>query len=91
MPAIVWPTEFPPITIPPDNVVLQQRGRVRGTGHHSVIQVPGTDSWYIFYHRHALTNGSGYARETCLSPMEFELDGRIKRIDPLQPAFADRP
>ena len=61
-----------PITVPDDNVILQQRGRAVGTGHHSVVQVPGTDRWYIFYHRHAIPNGSGYLRETCIADMGFE-------------------
>jgi beta-xylosidase len=80
-----------PIEVPPDNVILRRRGRVVGTGHHSVIRMPGTDRWYIFYHRHAIPNGSGYIRETCLAPMEFGPDGTIKKIDPLAPAFAEIP
>jgi hypothetical protein len=78
-----------PIEVPHDNIILQKRGRAVGTGHHSVIQIPGTDRWYIFYHRHAIPNGSGYTRETCLSRMEFEPDGSIKKIDPLAQAFPD--
>jgi beta-xylosidase len=78
-----------PIEVPHDNVILQKRGRAVGTGHHSVVRVPGTDRWYIFYHRHAIPNGSGYIRETCLSEMEFGPDGRIKKIDPLAPAPTD--
>jgi beta-xylosidase len=78
-----------PITIPPDNVILQKRGRVVGTGHNSAIQIPGTDRWYLFYHRHAVPNGSGYLRETCLAPMMFGPDGRIGKIDPLTAAFPD--
>ncbi len=76
-----------PIEIPSDNVILQRRGPVVGTGHHSVVQVPGTDRWYMFYHRHAIPNGNGYLRETCLARMEFDADGRIKPVDPLAPAF----
>ena len=72
-----------PITVPEDNVILQKRGQVVGTGHHSVIQVPGTDRWYIFYHRHAIPDGSGYLRETCIADMGFEPDGRISKVDPL--------
>ena len=78
-----------PIEIPPDNVILQRRGRVVGTGHHSVINVPGTDRWYIFYHRHAIPNGSGSARETCLSQMQFGEEGRIEKVDPLAPTFPE--
>jgi len=78
-----------PIEIPPNNVVLQKRGRALGTGHHSVIQVPGTDRWYIVYHRHAVPNGNGYARETCLSRMDFGPDGRIEKVDPLEAVFPE--
>jgi beta-xylosidase len=80
-----------PIDIPPDNVILQRRGRVVGTGHNSVIRAPGTDSWYMFYHRHAIPNGSGYKRETCLAPMAFEPDGRIGKVDPLAATFPPGP
>ncbi len=76
-----------PIEVPPDNVILERRGRAVGTGHHAVVQVPGTDRWYIFYHRHAIPNGNGYTRQTCLARMEFDAAGRIKKIDPLEPAF----
>jgi beta-xylosidase len=78
-----------PIVVPPDNVILQKRGRAVGTGHHAVVQVPGTDRWYIIYHRHAIPNGNGYTRETCLARMEFSEDGRIKKVDPLAPAFPE--
>jgi beta-xylosidase len=77
-----------PIEVPRDNVILQKRGQVVGTGHHSVVQVPGTDRWYMFYHRHAIPKGNGYIRETCLARMEFDIEGRIKPVDPLAPAFS---
>ncbi len=76
-----------PIQIPADNVILRQKGQVKGTGHHSVIQVPGTDRWYIVYHRHAIPNGNGYTRETCLGRMEFGRDGQIKPVNPLDAVF----
>ena len=76
-----------PIEIPPDNVILQKRGQAVGTGHHSVVQVPGTDHWYIIYHRHAIPNGNGYTRETCIARMEFDAAGHIKKADPLAVAF----
>ena len=80
-----------PIDVPPNNVILRRRGRVVGTGHNSVIQIPGTDRWYIFYHRHAVPNGSGYLRETCLAPLRFDADGRIEKVDPLADPFSDEP
>jgi beta-xylosidase len=78
-----------PIEIPPDNVILQRRGRVVGTGHNSVVRIPGSDRWYMFYHRHAIPNGSGYKRETCLAPMTFTPTGLIEKIDPLAAPFPD--
>ena len=78
-----------PIDVPSDNVILKQRGRVVGTGHNSVVRVPGTDRWYIFYHRHAVPNGSGYLRETCLAPLTFDEGGRMEKVDPLVAAFPE--
>jgi len=79
---------FGPIEIPPDNVILRKHGLAKGTGHHAVVNVPGTDRWYIVYHRHAVPNGNGYTREVCLNRLEFTDDGRIKPVDPLAPAFS---
>src|SRR5215210_5496937 len=78
---------FGPINIPENATVLKKRGPVKGTGHHSVVNVPGTDRWYVAYHRHAIPNGSGYKRETCLARMEFNADGSIRPVDPLAPVF----
>ena len=63
---------------------------MKGTAHHSVVNVPGTDRWYIVYHRHAIPGGSGYQRETCLARMEFNPDGTIKPMDPLAPVVSTR-
>ena len=63
-----------PIKVAKDRVILSKSGLVVGTGHHSVINVPGTDRWYIVYHRHAVPGGNGFIRETCLSKLEFAPD-----------------
>jgi beta-xylosidase len=76
-----------PIEVAADPVILKKSGPVIGTGHHSVINVPGTDRWYIIYHRHAIPNGNGYTRETCLARMEFDEQDRIKPVDPLAEVF----
>ena len=76
-----------PIEIPPNNVVLAKNGPAKGTGHNGVVNVPGTDHWYISYHRHAIPGGSGYIRQVCLARMEFNPDGSIKPMDPMSPAF----
>ena len=56
--------------------------------HHGVVNVPGTDHWYVAYHRHAIPGGGGYKREVCLVRMEFNEDGTIKPMDPLVAPFA---
>ncbi|HEY8933219.1 MAG TPA: family 43 glycosylhydrolase [Rariglobus sp.] len=77
-----------PVHMPAEGaVVLSKNGVVKGTGHHSVVNVPGTDRWYVVYHRHAIPDGNGYQRETCLARMEFNPDGSIKPIDPMITPF----
>ncbi|MFF4059543.1 family 43 glycosylhydrolase [Streptomyces sp. NPDC001668] len=60
---------------------------ILATGHHSVVNVPGTDDWYIVYHRFALNGpgkpgGDGMHRETTVDRMEFAADGTIKPVVP---------
>ena len=63
------------------NPILKAKGMVKGAGHHSVVKVPGKDEWYIAYHRFAIPDGTGYKRETCISPMRFNPDGTIQQVD----------
>lgn len=51
-----------------------------GAGHHSVIQGPGKDEWYIVYHRHPLGATDGNNRVTCIDRMYFNEDGTIKPV-----------
>lgn len=61
--------------------ILQQDPKVAtGAGHHSVINVPGTDDWYIVYHRRPLTTKNGNHRETCIDHLYFDQDGLIKPV-----------
>lgn len=46
-------------------------------GHHSVLQIPGTDDWYIAYHRRPLTETDRDHRVVCLERMYFDAEGRI--------------
>lgn len=67
---------------------------VKGTGHHSIINIPGTDDWYVIYHRHAIPGGGGYIRETCLAKLEFAPNPAggpdiIKQVDVTKPAFPE--
>jgi beta-xylosidase len=61
--------------------ILQQDPSVAtGAGHHSVLQVPGKDQWYIVYHRRPLGEKDGNHRETCIDKMEFDEKGMIKPV-----------
>lgn len=80
-----------PIVIPKNNCILQQNSalQIYGTGHNSVIQIPGKDEWYIVYHRISRPNGiknttvgAGNVRELCIDKMEFNSDGTIKTVRP---------
>ncbi len=61
--------------------VLQQDPTVAtGAGHHSVINPPGTNDWFIIYHRRPLTETDGNHRETCIDRMYFDEKGLIKPV-----------
>ncbi|ULQ50859.1 glycoside hydrolase family 43 protein [Flavihumibacter fluvii] len=63
------------------NKVLQQDMQVAtGAGHHSVINIPGTDDWYIVYHRRPLNTTNGNHRETCIDRMYFDENGLIRPV-----------
>ncbi|KAI0121347.1 glycosyl hydrolase [Xylariales sp. AK1849] len=56
---------------------------ILGTGHQSIINVPGTDDWYIAYHRFAIPGGDGMHRETTIDRVTFNADtGLIEGIAP---------
>lgn len=76
-----------PVEYAGDFIVLQKHGNAVATAHHGVVNVPGTDRWYVAYHRHAVPGGSGYKRQVCLARMEFNADGTIKPMDPLVAPF----
>ena len=63
-------------------VVLKQSGAFVGTGHNSVIQIPGTDDWYTVYHRHFMPDGGGQYREICIQKLTFNADETIAPIIP---------
>ncbi len=70
-----------PFTKVVNQPVLKGKGVVKGAGHHSVVNVPGTDQWFIAYHRFKIPGGDGYNRETCISPMYFDKEGRILPVN----------
>ena len=59
-------------------VILQQDSSVAtGAGHHSVIQIPGKDKWYIVYHRRPLGETDANHRVVCIDEMRFDKAGKI--------------
>jgi beta-xylosidase len=62
--------------------ILQQDPKVgTGAGHNSVINVPGTDRWYIVYHRHPLGDTDGNHRQVCIEEMHFDKAGHILPVN----------
>ena len=51
---------------------------ILGTGHSSIIQVPGTDDWYIAYHRFAMPGGSGIGWPRASSPWRAKSNRTIR-------------
>lgn len=76
-----------PIQVAKSPIVLIQDAdkEVYGPAHNAVIRKPGTDEWYIVYHRinkHFLDKdkGPGYHREVCIDRMEFNNDDTIRPV-----------
>jgi beta-xylosidase len=65
----------------PKGVILSQDFHIaRGAGHHSVVNVPGTDDWYIVYHRRPLGDDDGDHRQLAIDRMTFNADGAIAPV-----------
>lgn len=79
-----------PIDIAENNLILAKNPEmgIYGTGHNSVINIPGTDEWYIVYHRFKRPEGigmgpaAGFHREVCIDRMEFAADSSIIPVVP---------
>lgn len=64
-----------------EGVVLRTNPDVAtSAGHHSVLNIPGTDDWYIAYHRRPLTETHRNHRVVCIDRMYFSDDGRIQPV-----------
>jgi beta-xylosidase len=55
---------------------------VAGTGHHSILQIPGTDDWLIAYHRFAIPEGDGFHRELVVQPLHHLPQGDLEQLIP---------
>jgi beta-xylosidase len=51
-----------------------------GAGHNSVINTPGTDSWFMVYHRRPIPNEGRDHRVTCMDKLLFNEDGTIQPV-----------
>ncbi len=65
--------------------------RIKATGHNSVVNVPGTDEWYICYHRFNIpgygnvtskNSEAGNHREVCIDRLTFNEAGEIETVTP---------
>ncbi len=78
------------LPVPDDNLILAKdpAAGIYGTGHNSVLNIPGTDEWLIVYHRFKRPEGiemgrsAGYHREVCIDRMEFDHNGLIIPVTP---------
>lgn len=61
-----------------EDKILQSDMRVgKGAGHHSVLNIPGTDEWYMAYHRRPLDKEHANERVVCIDRMFFDDSGNI--------------
>jgi hypothetical protein len=51
-----------------------------GAGHHSVINIPKTDEWYMVYHRRPIPNQDRDHRVVCIDRMFFNANGDIENV-----------
>lgn len=56
-------------------VLEQDRSIASGAGHHSIVNVPGTDEHYIVYHRRPAGKTGANEREVCIEKLRFNDDG----------------
>jgi beta-xylosidase len=80
--------------------ILQQDPEIAtSAGHHSLIHAPGSDNWYIVYHRRPLGETDRNHRVTAIDRMVFDEQGHILPVkmtrdgvpaDPMRAAEATR-
>ena len=79
-----------PLEVPEANIVIRKCSDlgIYGTGHNSVLQLPGKDEWRLVYHRFRRPNAvkmgrnAGFHREVCIDKLEFNPDGTIREVTP---------
>jgi len=79
------PTGIINVASNPVILIKDSEKKIFGTGHASVLKLPGKEDWYIIYHRinsKYINDGPGYHREICIDKLEFNEDGSIKKVIP---------
>jgi len=76
---------YGPVTYHYPVLVKNPEKDMLGTGHHSIMQEPGKDEYYIAYHRFVtpltrFNEGKGYHRETCIDRISFGENGLMLPI-----------
>lgn len=61
--------------------ILEQDPEIAtGAGHHSLMQVPGSEDYYIVYHRRPFNNQGRDHRVTCIDKITFDENGYINPV-----------
>jgi len=61
--------------------ILQQDPSIAtGAGHHSVLHAPGSNKWYVVYHRRPLGESDRNHRVVCIDEMRFDEQGLIRPV-----------
>lgn len=63
-----------------EKILFEDPAVATGAGHHGFLHVPGTDEWYIVYHRRPLEETAANHRIVCIDRMEFREDGMIRPV-----------
>ncbi|MBS1727231.1 MAG: glycoside hydrolase family 43 protein [Armatimonadetes bacterium] len=72
--------------------VLQSDPNIgNSAGHHSVLQIPNTDDWYICYHRRPIEETARDHRVTCIERMFFDENDDIIPVVLTQEGVPARP
>jgi len=61
-------------------ILRQDPAVATGAGHHSVLHAPGSDRWYIVYHRRPLGETDRNHRVVSIDELRFGPDGRIEPV-----------
>lgn len=78
---------------------FQSKGRIlesdgilgTGAGHHSVINIPDSDEYYIVYHMHPANDKDGNHRQIYIDKMEFDSNGNILPVKITKEGVESRP